>query len=84
MPLLALAAATTIRITSIAHKTGTGQDLEGLSTGYNDVGLITAPDGRAYAVAAMMAATARPIPERMLAMQEVSRAVADVHDGLAA
>ena len=59
----------------IAHKTGTGQDLNGLSTGYNDVAIVTAPDGRAYTVAAMMAATSRSIPERMLAMQEVSRAV---------
>ncbi len=69
---------------TIAHKTGTGQDLNGLSTGYNDVGLITAPDGRTYGVAAMMAATPRTIPERMLAMQEVSRAVVAIHDGAAA
>jgi beta-lactamase class A len=66
---------------SFAHKTGTGQDLFGLSTGYNDVGIAIAPDGRAYALAAMMAATGRPIPERMLAMQETSRAVAALHDG---
>ncbi len=63
---------------SLAHKTGTGQDLFGLSTGYNDVGIATAPDGRRYAIAAMIAATSRPIPERMLAMQAVSRAVADL------
>ena len=42
---------------SIAHKTGTGQDLGNLSTGYNDVGLVTAPDGHAYAVAVMIAST---------------------------
>jgi beta-lactamase class A len=38
---------------SIAHKTGTGQDLGDLGTGYNDVGLITAPDGHVYAVVAI-------------------------------
>ncbi len=64
-----------------AHKTGTGQDLYGLSTGYDDVGLATAPDGRVYALAAMIAATSRPIPERMLAMQDVTRALAAWREG---
>ena len=66
---------------SIAHKTGTGQDLFGLSTGYNDVAILTAPDGRIYTAAAMIASTSRPIPERMLAMQAVGRAIADWHGG---
>ena len=66
---------------SIAHKTGTGQDLGDLSTGYNDVGLITAPDGRAYAVAVMIASTRRPIPERQALMAAVTRAVVAEHDG---
>lgn len=64
----------------IAHKTGTGQDLQDLSTGYNDVGLITAPDGRAYAVAVMIASTRRPIPERQSLMAAVAQAVAATHD----
>ena len=68
---------------SIAHKTGTGQDLGDLTTGYNDVGLLTAPDGRAYAVAVMIAATRRPIPERQTMMAEVSRAVVAAHEGRA-
>ncbi len=62
---------------SFAHKTGTGQDFAGLSTGYDDVGIATAPDGSLFTLAAMMASTARPIPERMLAMQAISRALAD-------
>lgn len=62
---------------SIAHKTGTGQDLRGFSVGINDVGLLTAPDGRTYAVAVMMRRTARPVPERLAFMQSVSRAVAE-------
>ena len=49
---------------TIAHKTGTGQDLADLATGNNDVGLLTAPDGRTYAVAVMIASTRQPVPER--------------------
>lgn len=62
---------------SIAHKTGTGQDFKGASVGINDVGLLTAPDGRVYAVAVMMRHTRHSVPERLAFMQSVTRAVAD-------
>ena len=65
----------------MAHKTGTGQVLDSVSTGYNDVAIITAPDGKAYAVAVMIASTERPIPERQALMGAVARAVVDWHDG---
>ncbi len=65
----------------IAHKTGTGQDLADESTGYNDVGLLTAPDGRTYAVAVMIAATRKPVPDRQTLMADVARAVVAQHDG---
>jgi beta-lactamase class A len=65
---------------SIAHKTGTGQVLGDLATGYNDVGLLTAPDGRVYAVAVMIASTRRPVPERQTLMAEVAQAVVTTHD----
>ena len=61
------------------HKTGTGQQLAGVSTGYNDIGIMTAPDGKRYAVAVMMGDTTSSIPQRMEMMQGVSRAVADAH-----
>ena len=61
------------------HKTGTGQVLGGTSTGYNDVGIMTAPDGSRYAVAVMLGDTTAPIPERMRMMQAVTRAVASYH-----
>jgi beta-lactamase class A len=64
----------------IAHKTGTGQDLGDQSTGYNDVGLLTAPDGRIYAVAVMIGSTRRPIPERQALMADVARATVAEHD----
>jgi beta-lactamase class A len=62
---------------SIAHKTGTGPDWRGASVGINDVGLLTAPDGRTYAVAVMMRQTKKPVPQRSALMQKVSRAVAE-------
>lgn len=61
------------------HKTGTGQDLPPVSTGYNDVGIMTAPDGTRYAVAVLLAETSASIPERMALMQAVARAVAHHH-----
>jgi beta-lactamase class A len=60
---------------TIAHKTGTGPDWRGASVGINDVGLITAPDGRTYAVAVMLRETKKPISQRHALMQKVSRAV---------
>lgn len=59
----------------MAHKTGTGQELGNLATGYNDVGLLTAPDGHRYAVAVMIASTSQPIPVRMRLMGDVTRAI---------
>jgi beta-lactamase class A len=61
------------------HKTGTGQQLEAVSTGYNDVGIMYAPDGKRYAVVVMMGDTTASIPQRMQMMQGVSRAVANAH-----
>ncbi len=65
----------------LAHKTGTGQVLGTRATGYNDVGLLTAPDGRTYAVAVFIADTTRPVPERQALMQAVTRAVIAQHHG---
>jgi beta-lactamase class A len=45
--------------------------------GINDVGLITAPDGRTYAVAVMIRETRKPVPQRLALMQKVSRTVVD-------
>ncbi len=61
------------------HKTGTGQDLMGRTAGYNDVGVLTAPDGRAYAGTVMIGDTPRPIGERQQLMQAVVAAVVASH-----
>ena len=66
----------------IAHKTGTGQVLGAVQTGYNDIGIITAPDGRHYAIAVMIRRTSAPIPARMQLMQATTRTVIDYHNTL--
>ena len=62
------------------HKTGTGQELAGVATGYNDVAVFQAPDGMRYAVAVMIGETRLPIKARMEMMQSVSRAVIAGHE----
>lgn len=61
---------------TLAHKTGTGPDWRGASVGINDVGLLTAPDGKTYAVAVMIRQTKAPASARHRIMQSVTRAVA--------
>jgi beta-lactamase class A len=64
---------------TLAHKTGTGQQLGSMQTGYNDIGILTSPNGRSYAVAVMMRRTSAPIWARMVVMQNVVRAIIE-HD----
>ncbi|MBL9069418.1 MAG: serine hydrolase [Sphingopyxis sp.] len=64
---------------TFVHKTGTGQDLNGMTAGYNDIGIATAPDGTRYAIVVMMGSTTSSIPARMALMQAVSGAVAEFH-----
>ncbi|MGQ3101588.1 MAG: serine hydrolase [Sphingopyxis solisilvae] len=61
------------------HKTGTGQNLNGMTAGYNNIGIATAPDGTRYAIVVLMGTTTSPIPSRMALMQAVSGAVAEFH-----
>ncbi|MBB6427947.1 class A beta-lactamase [Sphingopyxis sp. JAI128] len=64
---------------TFVHKTGTGQDLNGMTAGYNDIGIATAPDGTRYAIVVMLGSTTSSIPSRMALMQAVSGAVAEFH-----
>jgi beta-lactamase class A len=63
----------------LSHKTGTGQVLGGVQAGYNDIGIITAPDGRSYAMAVLIRRTSAPLGQRMAAMQKTVRAVISYH-----
>ena len=69
---------------TVYHKTGTGQELRGLTTGYNDVAIFEAPGGTRYAVAVMIGETRLPIKARMAMMQAVTRAVVVAHDSMMA
>ena len=62
------------------HKTGTGQVLGDAQAGYNDIGILAAPDGRSYSVAVMIKLTSVPLPVRMELMNNVVRAVIAQHD----
>jgi beta-lactamase class A len=61
------------------HKTGTGQVFGPQQAGYNDIGILTAPDGRSYSVAVMIKLTSVPLPVRMAMMNDVVRAVIAQH-----
>lgn len=64
---------------TLRHKTGTGQVNGRLATGYNDVGLLTAPDGKVYAVAVLIGASRRSFEERSALIAEVARTVIAAH-----
>ncbi len=65
----------------LAHKTGTGQDLRNRTAGFNDVGIMIAPDGTSYAVAVLIADTTAPVPARQKLIQQVASTVAANHKG---
>jgi len=65
---------------TLSHKTGTGQVMDGIQAGYNDIGILTGPDGRSYAVAVMIKKTSTPLPVRMTMMNNVVQAVIEQHD----
>jgi beta-lactamase class A len=65
---------------SLSHKTGTGQVLGSTQAGYNDIGILTAPDGRSYSVAVMIKKTSTPLGVRMKLMNDVVRATIVQHE----
>lgn len=65
---------------SIYHKTGTGQVFEDAQSGYNDVGLLTSPAGRAYSVVVLIGRTRQSVTQRMQLMHRVVQAVT-AYDG---
>lgn len=65
---------------TLSHKTGTGQELGKQQAGYNDIGILTAPDGKSYSVAVMIKLTSVPLPVRMALMNNVVKAVIAQHE----
>jgi beta-lactamase class A len=64
---------------TLAHKTGTGQDLGSRTAGFNDIGILTAPDGKSYSLAVMIGDTPRVPRDRQLLMQAVVSAIVANH-----
>lgn len=64
---------------SWSHKTGTGQNFQGRVGGINDIGILTAPDGSAYAMAIMTVPNKTDGTSQDL-MQSVARAVIAEHE----
>jgi beta-lactamase class A len=62
-----------------SHKTGTGQNFQGKVGGINDIGILTAPDGTAYAMAIMTVPNKTDGASQDL-MQAVARAVIAEHE----
>jgi beta-lactamase class A len=62
---------------TLSHKTGTGQVLGDEQAGYNDVGILTSPEGRSYVLAVMIGRTSQPLPRRSELMQNVVAAAID-------
>ncbi|HYC96228.1 MAG TPA: serine hydrolase [Sphingomicrobium sp.] len=62
-----------------SHKTGTGQNFGGRVGGINDIGILTAPDGSAYAMAIMTVPNKTDGASQDL-MQAVARAVIAQHE----
>jgi beta-lactamase class A len=65
---------------SLSHKTGTGQVLGPVQAGYNDIGILTAPNGKSYSVAVMIKKTSTPLATRMTLMNNVVKAVIQQHE----
>ena len=59
----------------IAHKTGTGQDFGRRTAGFNDVGILTAPDGRMYTVAVMIGDGTESVRDKQKLIQDVATAI---------
>lgn len=60
---------------SLAHKTGTARTDQGMNPALNDVGIVTLPDGRRYAVAVFLSGSTLDTAENEKIVADVARAV---------
>lgn len=58
----------------VAHKTGSGWTVDGLSPANNDVGLLIAPNGRTLAIAVFIAGSTAPMEEQEALIAAAARA----------
>ena len=70
--------------TPVAHKTGTsGVNGKGVMAAVNDIGVVTLPDGRHFAIAVFVANSREKIVDNERTIAEVSKAVWDHFEGTA-
>ncbi len=65
---------------TLRHKTGTGQYWKNRTAGFNDVGIMEAPDGRMFTVAVMIGDGHGNQPTMQKAIADVARAIALYHE----
>jgi beta-lactamase class A len=63
--------------TAVAHRPGTGPDNAGVNAATNDIGLITLPDGRHFAVAVFIAMSRQPTEAREAIIARIAKAAYD-------
>ena len=63
--------------TPVAHKPGTGGLLPALFVATNDVGIVTMPSGRRFAICVFITGSRRPVEEQEIEIARVVRAVWD-------
>jgi beta-lactamase class A len=59
----------------LAHKAGTGRTDQGLNLATNDIGVVTLPDGRRYAIAVFLAGSTLDSAAREAAIADVARSI---------
>ncbi len=62
---------------ALAHKTGTGSEIAGVSLGTNDIGILTSPSGQRFAVAVFVAGTTASAEDRARVIANTARAVVE-------
>lgn len=63
--------------TRVAHKTGTGDTVQGVTVAVNDVGLVSLPSGDRYAIAVLVTGTRNEVAASEAVIARVSRAAYD-------
>jgi beta-lactamase class A len=64
----------------VAHKTGTSGSWNGVTAATNDVGILTAPDGRRISVVVFIADSRASDKDRAALMTSIARSVVNYHD----
>jgi beta-lactamase class A len=61
----------------VAHKTGTAADVLGTNPATNDIGIVTLPNGRRFAIAVFVSGSDKPQGAREKAIADVARAAVE-------